>query len=129
MDHYAEQIEALRAEPLENVETNWRGLTGTVSVSKDKMLCLAVPYDSGWTAYVDGEKVPIYQANTAWMAVELSAGDHYVEFKYWTPGLTAGIAMSAAGVCFLVCYVFIVKKKEKREKLSGPGGNRKLRET
>lgn len=111
MDSYREQINALREEPLENVETNWRGLTGTISVSKDKMLCIAVPYDKGWTAYVDGEKVKLYQANTAFMAVELSAGNHEIELKYWTPGLTAGICLSAVGLAGLIVLVICRRRK------------------
>lgn len=122
--NYAEQIEALRAEPLENVKTNWRGLTGTISVSQDKMLCLAVPYDSRWSAFVDGVEVPVYQANTAWMAIELEKGDHFVEFKYWTPGLSVGICMSAAGLVGLGCFIFL-EKRDKRNRSEGkPKKNR-----
>lgn len=112
MDHYGEQVNDLREEVLENVETNWRGLTGAISVSRDKMLCIAIPYDKGWTAYVDGEKVKLYQANTAFMAVELSAGDHEIELKYWTPGLTVGIVLSAFGVIGLGSVIICWKRKK-----------------
>ena len=114
MDSYGERINALREEALENVETNWRGVTGTISVSRDKMLCIALPYDSGWSAYVDGERVKLYQANTAFMAVELSPGDHQIELKYWTPGLTAGIALTCAGVAGLIILVVWQRKDRKK---------------
>lgn len=117
MDHYGEQIDALREEVLDNIETNWRGLTGTISVSKDKMLCLAIPYDKGWTAYVDGEKVKLYQANTAFMAVELSAGDHEVDLRYWMPGLTAGIVLSSFGIVGVVAFAIYRRKKLSRRTL------------
>lgn len=110
MGRYAEQINALREESLENVAFNWRGLTGDITVSRDKMLCFSIPYDSGWTAYVDGQKTKLYQANTAFMAVELPVGYHTVELRYWTPGLTAGIAMSAAGVVGLAVMAVLRKK-------------------
>lgn len=117
MDSYGERIDALREEALENVETNWRGVTGTISVSRDKMLCVALPYDSGWSAYVDGERVKLYQANTAFMALELLPGDHTVELTYWTPGLTAGILLSCAGAAGVVILVVWQRKKRKREDL------------
>ena len=115
VDHYAEWINALREETLENVETNWRGLTGTISVSKDKILCLSIPYDSGWTAYVDGHKVELMQANIGWMAVELAAGDHTVELRYWTPGLTEGITLSVSGVICLAGLFYFKKRKTRKE--------------
>ena len=114
MDHYGERIDALREETLENVETNWRGVTGTISVSRDKMLCIAIPYDSGWSAYVDGQRVKLYQANTAFMAVELSPGDHQIELKYWTPGLTAGILLTCVGAAGLIVLVVWQRKDRKK---------------
>lgn len=112
MDNYGAQINALREEVLENIETNWRGLRGTISVSKDKMLCISLPYDEGWSAYVDGKKVNLYRANTAFMAVELTAGTHEIELRYWMPGLTAGIALSAIGLVGCVIYVFYLNKRK-----------------
>lgn len=114
MDNYGQRIDALREEALENVETNWRGVTGTISVSRDKMLCIALPYDSGWSAYVDGERVKLYQANTAFMAVELSPGDHEIELRYWTPGLTAGILLTCAGAAGLIVLV-VWQRKDRRK--------------
>lgn len=114
MDHYGERVDALRAEALENVETNWRGVTGTISVSRDKMLCIALPYDSGWSACVDGERVKLYQANTAFMALELSPGDHEIELKYWTPGLTAGILLTCVGAAGLIVLVVWQRKDRRR---------------
>lgn len=116
MDNYEKHIDALREEVLENVETNWRGLTGDISVSKDKMLCIAIPYDKGWSAYVDGQKVKLYQANTAFMAVELSAGNHEVELRYWTPGLTAGIILSVIGFVSLILLIIYWRKKKAVQK-------------
>jgi uncharacterized membrane protein YfhO len=109
---YAEHIDTLREDVLENVETNWRGLKGTISVSSDKILCLSIPYDEGWTAYVDGKNTDLMQANTAWMAIELSAGEHEIELRYWTPGLTAGICLTVLGIIALVWYL-LRRKKEK----------------
>ncbi len=111
MEHYGEQVDALREETLENVETNWRGLTGEISVSKDKMMCLAIPYDEGWTAYVDGVKTDIFQANTAFMAIELEAGEHTVEFRFVPTGMTFGFALTVAGVAALVWMLVYDRRK------------------
>lgn len=112
MDNYVAQIEALRAEPLENIEINWRGLTGTVELSKDKIMCFGIPYETGWSVYVDGEKRKLMQANIGLMAVELESGHHDIELKYWLSGLTAGIIMTLAGV-IAVCGIVIYNKRNK----------------
>lgn len=115
MDGFAAQTAVLRAEPLEDIRTNWRGLTGTVSVSKDKILCLSLPWLDGWTAYVDGVKTPLLHANTAFMGVELPAGEHTVELRYWMPGLTAGLALTGlGGLCLAGRIVFDCRKKKAR---------------
>lgn len=118
MDDYGAQVDALRREALENVETNWRGLTGTISLSKDRVLCLSIPYDKGWSVYVDGEKAELMQANTAFMAVELEAGDHTVDLRYWTPGLTAGLVIMAAGIAALAGLCICWRKEQKSSPLT-----------
>lgn len=113
MDYYAKEIDKLREETLENVKISGRGVIGTLSVTKNKFLCLSVPYMDGWKAYVDGKEVKLYRANTAFMGVEIPAGEHVVELRYWIPGLTIGICLSGVGViCLFVIMVFpyIAKK-------------------
>ncbi len=104
MDNYAAQVAKLGEETLQNVTTDWRSLKGTISVKKDKFLCVALPWLRGWSAYVDGKEVKLYRANTGLMGVELSAGEHNVELRYWLPGLTIGLILSGIGLC---CLVFI----------------------
>ena len=90
---------------MQNVKTSTNELTGTVSVSKKKALVFALPYSKGFTAYVDGEEVPIVKANTMYMAVELDKGTHEIRLVYCTPYLKAGLGLTAGG--FLI-YIFLV---------------------
>jgi Bacterial membrane protein YfhO len=55
----------------------------------------------GWTATLDGAPIPLYFANVAVRGVALPAGRHRVELRYRTPGLTAGLWLSALGL--LLC--------------------------
>lgn len=113
MEGFAAQAAALRAESLENIETGWRSLTGTVSVGEDKILCVTLPWLDGWTAYVDGEETPLLHVNSAFMGLELPAGEHTVELRYWLPGLTAGLALTGLGlVCLAGLAVFGRRKKQ-----------------
>lgn len=101
MDKYPEQVEKLKEEPLENIKMETNRITGTISLSKDKILCLSVPYSKGWTAKVDGEPVEILKGNYMFMAVPLEAGYHEIEFNYCTPGLRLGVACTIVSLLIL----------------------------
>ena len=112
MDALAREASALRQEPLRDIRTNWRGLHGSVKVSGDKILCLSLPWLDGWSAYLDGEKAPLLHANTAFMAIEVPAGEHEVELRYMLPGLLPGLGLSLAG---LVC-LFVLLRGQRRSR-------------
>jgi len=53
-------------------------------------------YDSGWSAYVDGEQVELYQANGVIRAIPVPAGQHTVKLVFEPASLQNGILISAA---------------------------------
>lgn len=105
MEDYEEQINARRADTLQNMSIDTNTVTGTISLDKPKLLCLSIPYASGWQAYVDGEKAEISRANIQYMAIALEAGTHDVKLVYATPLQKAGIGVSVAA--FLVFVILI----------------------
>lgn len=117
MDQFETQIAALAENVLEQVEIGNDTVTGTITLETPKMLCFSIPYSKGWTAYVDGEEVPLYQANVKNMAVYLDAGSHEVELHYETPLLAAGCGVSVlGGLVFLGYAVYDLRRKQKRKK-------------
>ena len=61
---------------LEDVTVGEDEVTGNISLDEDKYLVLSIPYQKGWTAYVDGEETELLRANYMYMALPLSAGEH-----------------------------------------------------
>ena len=107
LDDYSDYVGLLKREILQDVEISTNNIAGTIKVSEDKILYLAIPYSEGWTALIDGEETEIYRANEMFMCVPLEAGEHTVELEYQTPGLKVGtvITMFSFGVFFLLlCY-------------------------
>lgn len=103
---------------MEDIGYHYSGNHLNISASADsgKYLYIAVPYSKGWHAKIDGETVPVIRANTAFMAVPLSAGTHNIEMTYTTPYLYEGLAVSAAGiVLYVFFYLFFEKKKIRKE--------------
>lgn len=116
MENYSAQIEALRAEPLENIAFGTNCITGTVDLSQNKVLCMSIPYSSGWTARVDGEKVDILRGNYMFMALPLEAGTHQVEFTYCTPGLRLGIVAALLSCGGMAALAVQYKRRSSRER-------------
>ena len=93
---------------------------GTVDVPTEKtVLFTSIPYDEGWTAYVDGaEWETIAVVGDAFMALELEPGHHEVEFTYEAPGVKEGILVSSvsAGIYAALIVLYCVTERKKRRK-------------
>ena len=111
-----EQVKKLGEESLQDVKVEDHELTGKISVSKPKALVIALPYSTGFTAYVDGKKTDIKQANTMYMALNLAEGEHEIRLTYHTPYLYTGLCLTCAGLLCYIGVVLICKKKRGNKK-------------
>lgn len=128
MAHYLVQVNALRQNVLENINMNYlpvndspsitNMITGTIYLDRPKILCMTVPYSSGWKAYVDGNEQPVLKANLMFMGLEVGPGNHQIQFVYCTPGLNIGIFLSMIGavifVMLMLSRIHVQKKKQKK---------------
>ena len=90
------------------------GFECKIMLNQGNLVFFSVPYDKGFTAYVNGEKAEIEKVNYALSAVYVPAGDNEVVFTYKTPYLSTGIALTAAGWLVYGIYVFIIKKNNRQ---------------
>ena len=113
MEKYPVQVEALKADHLENTEFAANKISGTIDLDTSKLLCLTIPYSKGWTAYVDGKKTEILRTNPMYSGIVLDKGNHLVELKYFTPGLKAGLLCTGIGVISFVVMIYYNKKRKR----------------
>ncbi len=94
-------------------KTDKNKFTATVQRDKPNLVFFSIPYDEGWTAYVNGVETQIEKVNVGFMAVAVDSGVSEIEFCYETPGLKLGILVSSAAAIVLIAYValFITKNK------------------
>lgn len=85
--------------------------TATTTLDSPNVVLFSVPYDSGWSAYVNGEKKDVLKVTYGFMAVECGAGENTIEFRYETPGLKFGAITAFVGVVLLLMYLLISKKR------------------
>jgi uncharacterized membrane protein YfhO len=94
-------------------------IKGAVVTKEDSILYTSIPYDSGWSVYIDGEKVSeenTHQIGQAMLGVDIQRGSHIVEFKYTAKGITLGIAVSLLTLLILVIIMLFNKSRRKKYK-------------
>lgn len=77
-------------------------ITGTVNAEQDRYLVFSIPYSKGWTVYDNDKKAKLQKANLMYLGMPIEAGNHEIRLIYRTPGGTAGILVSLAGVALII---------------------------
>lgn len=108
--NYDRYVNELREESLTELTVKTNVINGKVDLDKSKMLCVAVPYSNGWTAYVDKKETEIYRINDMFMGIEVSQGEHVINLKYTTPGLKVGVIISLLSAGIIVVYLGFMRK-------------------
>lgn len=90
------------------------GFSAEVRRDKDDLVFFSVPYDEGWTAYVNGEPAEIEKVNVGFMAVKVGKGTSNIRFEYRTPGLANGLIITGGACAVLLLYMLIFSVYSKR---------------
>ncbi len=83
------------------------GFTSGVNLDRENYVFYSVPYEDGWTAYVDGKQTEIEKVNVGFMAVKVGAGEHTVRFRYVAPGLKLGTVATLGSALVFVVYLIL----------------------
>ncbi|MEY8515795.1 YfhO family protein [Lachnospiraceae bacterium 29-84] len=115
MQRYGAQLGQLRANALEDVVIDAGKVTGRIALDKPKLLCFAIPYSKGWSAYVDGKEAELFQANSMYLACALTAGEHKIRLVYHTPLLREGAILSGIAALVFVGMLLIKRKGDSKK--------------
>ncbi len=98
----------LRAEySAESFTSDTDSCTAVITVDKPELVFFSIAYDKDFTAYVDGEKTEIINANIGFMAVPVNEGTHTIELVYHSDIRDIGFAASVAGIIGLLVYTAV----------------------
>ena len=96
--------EEYKKEGAENFVMTSSGFTATTKGNKERLLFFSIPHDNGWIAFVNGEETEIFTVNGGLMSIIVPEGECNIEFKFVTPGLKLGIAISLLSILALGAY-------------------------
>ncbi len=113
---------ALADETLKLTDFDDTSFTGDITAQQDGYLYLSVPYEEGWTVYVDGKKTELVPLVDAMCGVYLKAGSHTIEMKYSPKGFVPGVFISTGSVLLIIILwtlekkgIKIIRRKERTE--------------
>ncbi len=117
-ESYAEDCQKLAATAAQEFTVDNGGFTAKLTTDTTNWVFFSVPYESGWSATVNGKPAEIHTVNIGFMAVECPADENItVRFTYETPGLRMGLYISAATLVLLLIYwLFAVMHNRKLTK-------------
>lgn len=108
-----EALENRRRESSTTFSRDQKGFSSVIESDTEKMAFFSVTYDTGWSATVNGQDVPVLNSN-GMMAVPISAGENRIVFTYKVPWATAGLFVSLTAAAGWFVYVFLVHRIRKK---------------
>ncbi len=101
-----------RARAAADFERNGKGFSCLAETPHDTLFYFSVPWDEGWTAFVDGEETSILRSG-GMMAIPVPAGEHQIRFSYTVPGYRAGLALSGLSAALFLGLLISRRKRGK----------------
>ena len=81
-------------------------LSGKVVASKGEYFVTSIPYDKGFTAYINGQEVDTLIVNEAFVGLKLVEGENNIVIKYRAPLFLEGVIVSLFGLILLIAAFF-----------------------
>ena len=113
-DSYTQDCADRRAHSCSVFQMNNAGFHAEITLDKANLVFFSVPYDDGFTAYVNGEKTDILRVDEGLMAVLCPAGTSSIDFVYQAAGLSASRVVTAVAIPVWVVYVAYFVRRKRR---------------
>lgn len=89
---------------------------GSIDVKEDGLMYTSIPFDEGWTVYVDGKETKTHAFKDALLSVYLTEGEHEITFEFTPAGLNQGFFLTGVSIVIFIAIVIADVLKRKREK-------------
>ena len=106
---YTEAISKIKENPVE-VNSYKNKVTVNYKVKSETSIFFTIPYDQGWSAYQNGKKLQIQQAQTGFMKIDVPEGEGTITLSFIPKGFVAGASCSLIAIIVFIFYDFQRKK-------------------
>lgn len=119
IDKFIELYNALSDEGLNVTSYSDTEVIGNITVKEAGTCFTSIPFDEGWTLYVDGVKTEYSATKDAFIAFDLTEGTHEIELKYAARGFKSGLIITI--FCALIFAGLIVFRIKFKKEITEPG--------
>ncbi len=111
-DMLAEALGRLTDGAMTGISVDHGRITGSVQARQESLCLITVPYDDGFTAYVDGERTETVRYADALLAVPVPEGEHEILLSYRSPGIRGGLVFGILSLLALLGITTWERKKQ-----------------
>ena len=105
---FTEAVQKIKEQPV-TVSTSKNKVFAAYDVQQDTSIFFTIPYDKGWSAYQDGKKIEIKQAQTGFMKVDVPKGKGTITLSFIPNGFITG------AICFFTSLLLFGIYNHKRK--------------
>ena len=97
------------------------GIKSDINMREDGYILFTIPYGKGWTAYMDGKKIPIFVADYGLIGMKVFHGQHEIRLVYHNPYRIFGWILFGLGMILLICLLNMrsVRRRQDGQLLCG----------
>lgn len=106
---YTEAIRKIKENPVE-VSSYKNKVTVNYKVKNETSIFFTIPYDQGWSAYQNGKRLQIEQAQTGFMKIDVSEGEGTITLAFIPKGFVTGASCSLIAIIVFIFYDIQRKK-------------------
>lgn len=88
-------------------------IEGKIAVEEDGYFSISIPYDKGFSIYVDDEEIDYERVNHNFIGFPIKRGTHTIQLKYTAPWRNIGIYISIVGIILYMGVIILQKKYSK----------------
>ena len=100
---FTEAIQKIKEQPV-TISTSKNKVFATYNVKQDTSIFFTIPYDKGWSAYQDGKKIEIKQAQTGFIKVDVPKGKGTITLSFIPNGFVVGAICSFTSLLLFGIY-------------------------
>lgn len=106
-----ETLNVLSKQHMENVIWESDSLSGEITLKEPGRLILSVPYEAGWTVWINGAEEEGELFGGCLMAFDLEPGNYEIRMEYRPAGAVAGAAVTVVSIVIFAAFMVLRRRR------------------